>query len=163
MSVIQLISNSLQRSLQMLQHTLADFSDADFFVRPATGANHAAWQLGHLIASETRMVGRANPDAPAKLPAGFAEKFSKETARVDDPEQFPTKAQILEQLAMTRAASVAWCESLTPELLDHPTPTGSPPMIPTFGSVLLLIPSHTAMHMGQLQVLRRKLGKPILF
>ena len=36
----------------MLQFTLGDFSDADMLARPAPSANHAAWQLGHLIAAE---------------------------------------------------------------------------------------------------------------
>jgi hypothetical protein len=36
-------------------------------------------------------------------------------------------------------------------------------MCPTVGHVVHLFPTHAAMHIGQIQVLRRKLGKPILF
>jgi len=36
-------------------------------------------------------------------------------------------------------------------------------MIPTMGHLVQLLPSHFAMHVGQMQVIRRKLGKPLLF
>ena len=39
----------------------ADLSDADLLVRPAPSANHIAWQLGHLIASERNLVEAAAP------------------------------------------------------------------------------------------------------
>jgi hypothetical protein len=31
------------------------------------------------------------------------------------------------------------------------------------GDILMLHPAHLAMHVGQIQVIRRKLGKPVLF
>src|SRR3954453_19819667 len=95
MTISQLLADVLARNLNMLKMTLADFSDADMLVRPAPSANHAAWQLGHLIASECWMRGNAGDAAAAgELPAGFAEKFTKETAKIDDPAAFPTKAEI---------------------------------------------------------------------
>ncbi len=54
MSSIELLADSLQRNLDTVNGTLRDFSDADFYTRPCPGANHAAWQIGHLIAAETR-------------------------------------------------------------------------------------------------------------
>ena len=35
---------------------LSDLTDADLLVRPVPGANHIAWQLGHLIQAENWMV-----------------------------------------------------------------------------------------------------------
>ena len=50
---------------------------------------------------------------------------------------------------------------------DSDEPGPAPEMMrriaPTVGHVVLLSPAHVAMHMGQMQVLRRKLGKPLLF
>jgi hypothetical protein len=34
---------------------------------------------------------------------------------------------------------------------------------PTVGHLVLMIASHIMMHVGQMQVIRRKLGKPLLF
>jgi hypothetical protein len=34
---------------------------------------------------------------------------------------------------------------------------------PTLGDIFLLLATHTMMHAGQFTVVRRKLGKPVLF
>ena len=56
MNTIQLLADVLNRNLEMLKATIADFSDADMLARPVPSANHAAWQLGHLINSESNML-----------------------------------------------------------------------------------------------------------
>ena len=163
MNPIELFADTLNRTMGMFTATLADFSDEDMLVRPCPGANHAAWQVGHLISAETRMVNGVTPGAAAELPAGFDTKFSKETSGVDDPSQFPGKKALLDQLAKTRAGSIAWVRTLTPADLDKPAPERMQRMCPTVGHLIGLMMGHMSMHMGQLQVIRRKLGKPILF
>ena len=97
-----------------------------------------------------------------ELPAiGFVELYSKETCKIDDPAKFATKADLLALFEKTRAATIAWAKTLTPAQLDAPSPF--PQMCPTIGDLVFLASGHTLMHVGQLQVLRRKLGKPILF
>ena len=44
----------LKANHAILTNYLSDLSDADLLVRPAPGANHIAWQLGHLIVAEGR-------------------------------------------------------------------------------------------------------------
>jgi uncharacterized damage-inducible protein DinB len=163
MTQIELAADAAQRSLGMLMMTLADFSDADFFVRPCPGANHATWQLGHLTTSEARIVNGVKPGGNTAVPEEFAAKFTKETSTNDDAAFFPKKAVILDQLSKTRAATVAWIKTLTPADLDKPGPERMAKMCPSVGHLLGLIGNHDMMHMGQLQVIRRKLGKPILF
>jgi hypothetical protein len=163
MTQLELAADVLNRSHEMLKGTLGDFSDADFYARPCPGANHPAWQIGHLISAETHMVAAFNPNATAKLPDGFDKKFTKETAGKDDPAFFGSKAQLMDQLAKTRAASIAWVKTLKPADLDKPGPEKMRDFIPTLGHTVALIPAHSAMHVGQFQVLRRKLGKPLLF
>jgi hypothetical protein len=53
--------------------------------------------------------------------------------------------------------------TLKPEDLDRPGAERFKEIAPTVGHVLSLIGSHLTMHVGQMQVIRRKLGKPILF
>ena len=101
-----------------MNNTLADFSDADLLVRPCPGANHAAWQIGHLIVAETGMINACKPGAMPELPAGFKEKFSKETAGNNDAAFFPKKAQLLEIFAKTRAGTIAWAKALPASELD---------------------------------------------
>jgi hypothetical protein len=157
------IAACLERDVQMLQFTLGDFSDADMLARPAPNANHAAWQLGHLIAAEVGAGNAAKPGSMPELPAGFAERFSKDKARSDNPADFPTKAELLAQFERVRRATVAWTKAMTPQDYGAPTPEKIRGWAPTVGQLAIALSGHVAMHIGQFQVVRRKLGKPVLF
>lgn len=163
MTPIELMADGLTRNVGMLKATLADFSDADMLVRPTPAANHAAWQLGHMVTAENNMLRSVAPDAAPALPAGFAEKFTRETARSDDRAAFPTKAELLDLFDKTRAAATQWVKGLTPADLDKPTPERLQRFAPTWGHLAVMLPGHTTMHVGQFQVIRRALGKPVLF
>ena len=163
MDQFHVFADGLTRNWEMLKATLADFSDADLIVRPCPGANHAAWQLGHLCNAESGMVRSFDPQAAAKLPEGFDKKFNRETAANDDPKFFGTKAELLGQLEKVRMATIAWVKTLKPADLDKPSSERIARMAPTLGHLLGLIPTHFSMHMGQMQVIRRKLGKPVIF
>src|SRR4051812_42752840 len=106
MTAKDLIRYSLGSSQKVLGWYLEDLSDADLLVRPAPGANHIAWQLGHLITAEQRMVAHAGGAKAPELPAGFAEQHGKETAKADPPTGFATKAQYLDLFNRTRQATV---------------------------------------------------------
>jgi hypothetical protein len=155
-----LLVRSLNQTLGMLKTTLADMSDADLMQRPTPAANHANWQLGHLIASEVHLVGGSGANMP-ELPAGFAQRYTKDTAKSDDPSKFSAKAQLLEVLEKVRAATIAFAQSATAEQLD--AASFMPQFCPKVSDVLAMANGHVWMHLGQIQVLRRKLGKPILF
>ena len=158
----ELNAHLLHGNFEMLKSTLADFSDADMLVRPCPGANHPAWQLGHLINSETSMLKGVTGSAP-ELPAGFLDKFKKDTAGNDDPNFFPKKAELIDAFSKVRAATVNWAKGLTPADLDKPSPEKMRHWAPTVAHLVAMIPGHTTMHVGQFQVCRRKLGKPVLF
>ena len=157
------IVDVLRGDIGFLNMTLGDMTDADLVQRPVPGANNALWQLGHLISAEASMVNGAAGKTVIELPAGFAERFKKETASADDPAALGTKADLLGLFAKVRGATAEWAGSLTPEDLATPSPERIRRMAPTVGHLLYLFPNHVAMHIGQFQVLRRKLGKPVLF
>jgi hypothetical protein len=154
------LAASLQSSLGMLKMHLADLSDSDLMLRPVPGANHANWQVGHLIAAETMMMVKAGATMP-ELPAGFAERYAKETVKIDDPARFATKAELIALFEKTRAGSIAFARSLSAAQLAAPSPFAD--WFPTMADFVGLGATHIAMHIGQIQVLRRKLGKPVLF
>jgi hypothetical protein len=162
MNTNQTFTDSLSRNLDMLKMTLADLSDADLLVRPAPGANHAAWQLGHLATAEARMVAAAKGVSP-ELPAGFPERFKKETAQSDDAAAFPKKQELIDTFAKVRATSIEWAKTLTPEQMSKDSPESIRAFCPKVGHIPGILTEHAAMHLGQFQVLRRKLGKPVLF
>jgi hypothetical protein len=157
------IKTALTSTQNMLSMYLADLSDADLVVRPVPKANHIAWQLGHLIASEVRM-GEVLPGAAyPELPAGFAERHNPAASSVDPPKGFGSKADYLGLFNKVREATLAVVAKIPDADLDKPTPGPMAKWAPTVGALLLLTANHTLMHVGQFTVVRRKLGKPVLF
>ena len=159
--------DAIQKALASTQHMLtwylSDLSDADLLVRPVPNANHIAWQLGHLIASEADMVRpHLNADFP-DLPPGFKEQHGKETAAVDPPKGFKTKQEYLDLYNKGRGATLAAVAKLRDADLDKPMSGPMAEWAPTLGALLLLLGNHDLMHAGQFTVVRRKLNKPVLF
>lgn len=156
---------ALQSSLQSTQHLvnwfISDLSDADLLVRPVPGANHIAWQLGHLIASEGRLGGVLPGAKYPELPAGFAEKHDQ--SKTSEDQGFAKKAEYQALFETIRAATVANLNRLSDADLDKPTTGPMAKFAPTLGDLLVLVANHTMMHAGQFSVIRRKLGKPVLF
>ncbi len=163
MSQNTLLVEVLRGNTGILGMTLADMTDADLIQRPVPSANNALWQLGHLIVSEAMMVNACAGKNVIELPAGFAERFTKETAGVNDPAKLGTKADLLALVIKTHNATADWVATLAPVDLAKPAPEMMRSMCPTVGHLIHIFPMHIAMHLGQIQVLRRKLGKPILF
>ncbi len=163
MTHLELMSELLAKDPGFIGMTLGDFSDADMLARPTPAANHAAWQMGHLIVAEHGMINSVTPGSIPELPAGFADKFKKETARSDDPSAFPRKAELLDLFGKIRGATVQWARKLTSTDLDKQTPEKLRSWCPSVAHLVAMLPQHVAMHVGQFQVIRRKLGKPVLF
>src|SRR5258708_11705520 len=149
----ELLADGLGRNLEMLKFTLSDFSDGDMLVRPVPSANHAAWQLGHLINSESGMLNGVRPGSAPTLPAGFAEKFKKATAGVDDAAFFPKKAELLETLSKVRAVMIDLAKSATPSDMDQPTPENMRQFAPPGCHVFPFPPIPTTMPTVQLPLI----------
>jgi hypothetical protein len=162
MNGVEVTKAALQSSHGLTTALLKDLSDADLLVRPVPGANHIAWQFGHFIAGEVHMVRELAPSARLpELPAGFAEQHNKESAGKDTG--FLTRAQYIELFDRVRQATIAYAGGLSDADLDRPNTGSMAQFAPTVGAKLLLIANHPVMHIGQFSVVRRKLGKPILF
>jgi hypothetical protein len=158
------IKYALQSTHGMVGMYLSDLSDADLLARPAPSANHIAWQLGHLIVAEPHLLSQYLPGAQwPKLPAGFADKHTKETARLDGAANFFKKNEYLSLYGQVREATIGALEKLSDADLDRPTTGDMAKFAPNLGTMLLLNANHTMMHVGQFTAVRRKLGKPVLF
>jgi DinB superfamily len=154
------IKYAIDMTEQICQGTLADMTDAELLHRPAPAANHINWQIGHLIVAEQGLIAKEFPDALPPLPAGFAEKYSKETAKIDDPKAFATKAELLEIHAKQRAGVLAALDKTTDAELDRKLEGWTP----NIGSLFQAAAgSHWMMHVGQWHVIRRQLGRPPMF
>ena len=158
----ELLRQAIERSHGILLAYVEDLTDAELLVRSVPGANHSAWQLGHIIGGIHKMLGGLGRPAFA-LPAGFLAAHSKETATSDDPAKFATKAEYLALLGQAKAASLAAVEATPESDFGRPGPEAMRQYAPTVGVVLMLLGSHALMHVGQFVPIRRKLGKPAMF
>src|SRR5262245_40912540 len=137
-----------------------DLTDQELLHRPAKGANHINWQLGHLIQSENEMGNLAVAGSMPPLPAGFAERYTKDTATSDDPSKFLKKAELLKVFEEQRDASLKALERVNEADFDKPSGVS---YAPTVGALFSMHGTHWLMHAGQWAVVRRQLGRQPLF
>ena len=163
MNPLDLFTKNLASNFETLKQHLDDFTDADLMVRPVPAANHAAWQLGHLLVFEAMLCDIYAPKGAPKLPDGTKEMGGAEGSKSDDPAKFLKKAEVLKLLGQARSTLVGWVKTLSEADLQKPAPEQFRGWLATQGDLLLGILGHTTMHIGQIQVIRRKLGKKILF
>jgi hypothetical protein len=167
MDIQQAIRSSLAASDFVVNMYLADITADEMLARPVPGINHIAWQLGHLIKADRHLVeqccaalGRESGFGP--LPAGFAEKHTKDTAGSENPADFLTKEEYLAIKEQVRGEIWRFVESLAPADFDQRV-TKVPPFLKTVGETLNFLGGHWLMHAGQWTVTRRHLGRPPLF
>jgi DinB superfamily len=154
----------LKSNEHMVNWYVSDLSDADLLVRPTPNANHIAWQLGHLIESEANYFLPKIPGSSAvKLPEGFANQHNKEMSLSKVTTGFLKKDEYLALRKSVRAATFAALDNFPDVDLGKDPQTGLGDMVPTFASVFAIVANHDMMHAGQFTVIRRHLGKPILF
>lgn len=156
------IKYSLGSNMWVFKTYLSDLSDADLLARPAPSANHSAWQIGHLIGSEVSLIGSLGCKT-ATLPEGFKEKHSKDTIGNDSSSGFLKKQEYLDLFDKVREGTLAALDAMPDADLDKPVTGPLKDFAPTHGAMFLLVANHVLMHAGQFTVLRRKLGKPVLF
>lgn len=163
MQARDVLRHAIEAGNMLCQQYLADLNDSELLVRPVPGANHIAWQLGHLIASEHGLMESIRPGSMPPLPEGFAQRYTKETAAHDDPGSFHTKNELLSVLETQRAGTLRLLAEFPEEEFDHPAPEPIRSYCPTVADVFLLQGTHYIMHSGQWAIVRRKLGRPPLF
>jgi len=162
-SLNETLAAVVQQNLEMIKGHLGDFTDAEWLTRPVPAANHAAWQMAHLANFDVMVAGVLSPGAKISVPAGLEQCQTKEASKSDDPKQFPTKAETLKVMEEANAIQVAAVKTMSDADFAKPSPEQFRSFAPTIGHLVLLVPSHAAMHLGQIQVIRRKLGRPVMF
>ncbi|MEI6325613.1 MAG: DinB family protein, partial [Gemmataceae bacterium] len=163
MTAIEALTFSLHLSQGILLGTLSDLNDGDLSSRPVSGSNRLCWQLGHLILSERFLLGETGCSYP-ELPEGFADQHANnpEITTSEAPLAW-TVADYTRLLKETRETSIASLGQMNEADLDKPNTGRLAPKAPTYGNLFELAAQHFIMHSGQVSVIRRKLGKPVLF
>jgi len=156
------LNSAADLSLFIVAKYIGDLSDAELMTRPAPGCNHLAWQLGHVISSNAKLLDAICPGNAAALPEEFGEHHAKENRDSNDVSQFCTRDQYLELLTEMRAATRSALAALPDEELEKPSPEWLRPRFPRVLDVFTLIGAHPLMHAGQFVPLRRAAGKPVV-
>ena len=76
MNANEAIKSALDTAEMISMAYLEDLTDEEMMVRPIDGCNHIKWQVGHLIASENKMINSCCPGTMPDLPAGFADRYA---------------------------------------------------------------------------------------
>src|SRR4029079_8489639 len=143
----------------MVESYLSDITPQEMFARPAPGANHLAWPVGHLISAETRLVEAAAPGSMPALPAGFAERHTKDTAASENPADFLSKDEYFKLAKSVRAAPLKALENISDADLEKPVTGRVPPFVKRGVDCFVTAGGHWILHAGQWVVLRRHLGR----
>src|SRR5688572_22302741 len=107
MNAIDILKQHLDSADMISLGYLNDLSDKEFMQRPHPACNHINWQVGHLIVSENQLMNSILPNVMPPLPPGFAEKYSRETIKSDDPAAFASKDELMRVQKEQRAGTLA--------------------------------------------------------
>jgi hypothetical protein len=159
MNAKEAIRTTMNTADFMVESYLTDIKPEEMLVRSVPGANHLAWQLGHLISAERRLVEAAAPGSMPALPDGFAERHTKDTAASDNRADFLSKDEYLKLAKTVRAATLKALDKISDTDLDRPVTGRVPPFVKSAGDCFVTAGGHWILHAGQWVVLRRHLGR----
>ena len=155
------LKTNLQTAAMVCGNYLNDLTDEEAFTRPHPQCNHVNWQVGHLIDSEYKMASACSDKLPA-LPAGFSEKYTKETASSDNASDFVPISELRKIAATQHEAILSVVDNMPEEDFDKPGPESMKDYAATLGALVSMLGSHWMMHAGQFVVVRRHLGRDII-
>lgn len=157
-TVNDVIANGLAASGMLVHRSCDGLKPEEFHHQPLPGVNSAAWVLGHLILTDRRVLGALGAAVPP-LPDGFEAKYAQTGKPAGDQRDLGNGEELLTLFDATRAALVDAVREAPPEKLAAAPPRNSP-LFSTLGEMAAFMGQHTAIHMGQVTVIRRSLGYP---
>lgn len=119
------------------------------------------WYLGHIAVAENAWL-QLHRGAPSVLPEGHMERYSRGSDGGADfsDVSFDELTALLATLRQRMKASILEIE---PADLERETPVDTLPPLKQCGNAFALICSHNSYHAGQIQLLRRAMGKVATF
>src|SRR5439155_8133797 len=124
--------------------------------RSTPKANCAAWTIGHLILTDRRTLGRLGVSDLPPLPDGFDKRFSRDEG-CPQAGDFGDVTILMPLFNQHRGMLIDTVKRATLEQLNQPL---EHQMFNTVGEMANFMGMHTAMHAGQLTIIRRSLGRP---
>lgn len=162
---LQAAVDRIEMARRRVKEFTADLTADEWFRHPAEFTTHVAWQVGHLAVSQynlclRRLRGRTKEDMTL-IPDSFIEHFKLGSRPVAGAENYPPIAEIKRVFDAVHAQTLQELSALTDEELDVPVEQPHPVFKTKLGAVDYA-PSHEMVHVGQIALLRRLMGKPAL-
>lgn len=161
---IEVLVNSLAASRRLLLWFVEDLNPQEYLHRPAEQVNCAAWLLGHLALTDRRILQTMLGVAPGELPPipeGFEKQFSRDEG-CPQAGEFGDVSVLAPLFAAHRDMLIEKVQATDADALTKPLDKPHPRFKNTWEAVNFM-GIHTAMHAGQISVIRRSLGrKPLV-
>ena len=119
------------------------------------------WYLGHIAVAENAWL-QLHRGAASALPDGHMDRYSRGS---DGDADFSDASleDMTALLATLRQGIKAAIATIQPEELERETPVDTFPPLKQCGNAFALVCSHNSYHAGQIQLLRRAMGKSATF
>jgi hypothetical protein len=156
-------ANRIQFARMYTSQFLDDLSETDWFWTPPGFTTHIAWQVAHIAASQYglclfRLRGRT-PEDEALIPQTLWDNFKIGSTPVAGAENNPSVATIKGIFDGVQAQVLTELAGKTDEEVDVPLEKPHPAFTTVLGGIEYS-PMHELIHVGQITLLRRLMGKP---
>ena len=154
------IAYSLRTSKLMFHRFIDDLKPEEFLHRPCLGANCAAWIVGHLTRTDRGQLKAFGASQLPEVSEAFVEQFAAtRMAATGTTAEFGPPQELVHLFDLHRDLLIEQTIQMPTQQLTKAAPWASP-LFGDWSEALLFMGLHTAMHMGQLSMIRRSLGRP---
>jgi uncharacterized damage-inducible protein DinB len=154
------IAYSLRTSKLMFHRFIDDLKPEEFLHRPCLGANCAAWIVGHLARTDRNQLKSLRSAGLPEVSEPFLEQFAAtRAAATGTTADFGPPQELVRLFDLHRDLLTERVKEMSREELTSAPPWPSP-LFTDWSEALLFMGLHTSMHMGQLSMIRRSLGRP---
>ncbi|MDB5307567.1 MAG: DinB family protein [Gemmataceae bacterium] len=159
MTTNDVIAGGYRMTKLLLHRMVDDLTPAEFRHQPVSGANSAAWIVGHLAVTLRRSAERLGvTDLPAVSPDLVAQ-LTQTGKPAGDQSALGNPAELLALFDTCTDRMIGAVKCVPADVLAGPA-ASSTRLAANFGEALLFGGLHVSMHVGQLSSIRRSLGKP---
>jgi uncharacterized damage-inducible protein DinB len=158
MNAIELAVTNLHASKGMLRRFTDDLAPQEWLHRPCAGGNCAAWIVGHLALTDRMTMKRLGNEYMPPLPDGFEARFARDE-NAPKAGDYGDVSLIVPTFDAQRDRLIQVVQECSEAKLSQPLEKPHP-MFATLGGLVGFMALHTAMHVGQITIIRRSLGKP---
>ncbi len=151
---------SLSKSLLMTHRFVDDLKPEEFAAQPIPGCNSIAWIIGHLVNVDRRQLGWLGATELPLLPEWFREEAFKTTRTTAVAQENLGDGRELVELFDAHRKMLIQILPTVDAAKFAEAPSMQSPLFADRGEATLFMGLHTALHMGQISVLRRALGYP---